>query len=329
MKQTLPNRRLRLAYFGTPDIAKTVLAALLDAGQDDVVLVVSQPDRPKGRGKKLEPTPVKALAEARGLPVTQPTKLKDGALAAQLRALEVDLAIVVAYGRILPKDTFEAPAAHTWNVHASLLPRHRGASPIQHAILAGDAETGVTLMQLSEGLDEGAMLYARSLPLDGTETSETLTEALAKLGGEALVAGLALAKTEGLEVTPQDEARVTYAGLIDKAEGALDFTRPAAELERRIRAFHPWPGGFVPMPDGPLKILAATVGPDVPDARPGTLTALKPLTVQTGAGTLVITQLQPPGKRPMDAAAFLNGAGRGLTVGTVWSSETAQARMPP
>ncbi|MCA9550797.1 MAG: methionyl-tRNA formyltransferase [Myxococcales bacterium] len=322
MKQQLPQRRLRLAFFGTPDIAKTVLAALLDAGEDDVVLVVSQPDRPKGRGKKLEPTPVKALAEARGIPVTQPTKLRDGALAAQLKALEVDLAIVVAYGRILPVDLFEAPTFHTWNVHASLLPRHRGASPIQHAILTGDAETGVTLMQLSEGMDEGAMLHTRAVPLDGTETTESLTEALAKLGGEALVEGLALAKAEGLEVTPQDEARVTYAPLIDKSAGALDFTRPAAELERRIRAFFPWPGCFVPLSDGPLKILAAQVVGGS-GAAPGTLTALKPLTVETGEGALVITQLQPPGKKPMDAAAYLNGAGRGLVVGTRWSSVTA------
>lgn len=312
----LPDRRLRLAFFGTPDIAKTVLEALLDADEDDVVLVVSQPDRPKGRGKKLEPTPVKALAEARGVPVTQPKKLKDGALAGRLKALGVELSIVVAYGRLMPTDLFEAPTYDTWNVHASLLPRHRGASPIQHAILSGDPETGVCLMLLTEEMDAGDVLYTLRRPLDGTETGGSLTEDLATLGARAAVEGLRRAKAEGLAVTPQDPAQVTYAPLIDKAAGALDFTRPAAELERRIRAFQPWPTCFVRQAGGPLKLLAARVVEGAPEIAPGTVVATKPaLVVQTGSGALAIDRVQPPGKRAMGASAFLNGAGRNIEIG--------------
>lgn len=312
----LPDTRLRIAFFGTPDIARVMLEHLLDADQDDVVLVISQPDRPKGRGKKLEPTPVKALAESRGLPVTQPTKLRDGALTQRLKDLGVQLGIVVAYGRLLPNDLFQAPTFDTWNVHASLLPRHRGASPIQHAILAGDTETGATLMMLSEAMDEGHMLLKATRPLDGTETGGSLTEDLGPLGGALLVDGLRRAKAEGLTVTPQDHGAATYAPLIDKQAGALDFSQPAVELERRIRAFQPWPTCFVPGPQGPLKVLQATVGMGEAGATPGTVLATKPsLVVQCGEGSLTIDQVQPPGKRPMDSAAYLNGAGRQIQIG--------------
>lgn len=311
----LPNDRLRIAFFGTPDIARVMLEQLLDADENDVVLVVSQPDRPKGRGKKLVPTPVKALAEARGIPVTQPLKLRDGVLTQTLIDLGVQLSVVVAYGRILPNDLFEAPAFDTWNVHASLLPEHRGASPIQHAILSGDAETGVTLMMLSEAMDEGHMLLKRIRVLDGTETSGGLSEDLARIGGELLVDGLRQAKSEGLTVTPQDASAATYAHLIKKSEGALDFNRPAAELERRIRGFQPWPTCFVRGSAGPLKVLSATVLPGEAKV-PGTVLALKPsLQVQCAEGALAIDRLQPPGKKPMDSAAFLNGAGRNIQIG--------------
>ena len=195
------------------------MAKVLEAGEDDVVLVVSQPDRPKGRGQKIEPTPVKAEAEAHGIPVIQPTKLKDGVVAEQLRGLDLDLAIVVAYGRILPKAVFEAPMANSWNVHASLLPRHRGASPIQHAILAGDPETGVDLMMVGEGLDEGDVLLERRLPLHGNETTGTLTPALAELGAQALVDGLRLAKTEGLLRKPRHPTQVPYSPRLEKHYG--------------------------------------------------------------------------------------------------------------
>lgn len=316
----LPQNRLRIAFFGTPDIARVMLEQLLDADEDDVVLVVSQPDRPKGRGKKLVPTPVKALAESRGVPVTQPKKLRDGVLTQQLRDLEVQLAVVVAYGRILPTDLFEAPTFDTWNVHASLLPRHRGASPIQHAILCGDAQTGVTLMMLSEAMDEGHMLLKKTRPLDGTETGGSLTEDLGPIGGALLVEGLRRAKSEGLTVTPQDEDEVTYASLIDKKAGALDFNEPADVLERRIRAYQPWPTCFVPTAAGPLKILQARVVASDDEQAPGTVLSTKPdLLVRCATGALAIDRVQPPGKKPMPTAAFLNGAGRQIQIGKALS----------
>lgn len=314
----LPERRLRLAYFGTPEIAEVMLRHVLDAGADDVVLAVSQPDRPKGRGKKVEPTPVKALAESRGIEVLQPLKLKDGVLAARLRELQLDLAIVVAYGRILPEDVFAAPTFGTWNAHASILPRHRGASPIQHAILAGDAQTGVTLMQLTAGLDEGPMLLEWRRDLDGSETAGSLTRDLAELGGRLLVAGLARAKQSGLPVVPQDGARATFAPILEKNDGALDFTRPAAELARRARGLDPWPGTFVPLADGqPLKLVRVRAEPAGPsDVLPGQVSTLTPeLRVRTGAGDLALLELQPPGKRPMGSPDFLRGAGRHLAIG--------------
>ncbi|MEQ8571015.1 MAG: methionyl-tRNA formyltransferase [Deltaproteobacteria bacterium] len=305
-----------MAFFGTPDIASTMLERLLDAAEDHVALVVCQPDRPKGRGKKLVAPPVKALAEARGIEVVQPRKLRDGVLASQLLEQSIDLAIVVAYGRILPVDVFEAPTFATWNVHASLLPRHRGASPIQHAILSGDEETGVTLMQLSEGMDEGPMLLKRSIVI-GERTGGELFDALASLGAETLVEGLALVKRDGLEIVPQPDEGVTYAPMIDKKDGLLDFAGSADALVRRVRAFDPWPGTFVRDAKGqPLKITAARAV-DATGA-PGTVVSLKPLVVATSDGGVEIVAIQPPGKKSMPAAAYLNGAGRSLEIGAAF-----------
>lgn len=319
MRAQLPDRRLRLAFFGTPELARTILDALITAGEDDVVLVVSQPDRPKGRGKILEPTPTKQLAEARGIPVVQPLKMRDGVLTQRLQDDRIDLAVVAAFGRILPQEMLDAPAHGCWNVHASILPRFRGASPIQHAVLEGDAETGVTLMQMTLGLDEGPMLLLRTLPLDARETTRSLTDKLAALGGAITLDGIRQAKREGLEVTPQDDARMTLAPLIAKEAGHLDLTQPAVALERRIRALDPWPGTWVVLDGGePLKILDATVGPSSPDARLGQITGLgATIDVQTGAGTLHVAMVQPAGKKPMSAADFLRGSGRGLVRGQV------------
>ncbi|MEM7676414.1 MAG: methionyl-tRNA formyltransferase [Myxococcota bacterium] len=314
----MPDRRLRLAFFGTPQIAQTVLNGLIAANTDDIALVVSQPDRPTGRGKKLEATPVKALAVQHGLPVAQPKKLRDGALAAQLRELEIDLAIVVAYGRILPVDVFEAPRHHTWNVHASLLPLLRGASPIQHAILEGHAETGVTLMQLSEGMDEGHMLLKRSLRIEPQDTGGRLTERLAELGAAAAVGGLALAKTEGLSVEPQPHEQATYAGMLQKKDGHLDFSASTDEIDRRVRALDPWPGTFVLNHQGqPLKIRrVARVSKTVEtSAKPGCIVSIDPLWIRTGDGIIAIEDVQPPGKRSMSSSDFIRGAGRHLKVG--------------
>jgi methionyl-tRNA formyltransferase len=325
----LPERALRLAFFGTPEIARTILERLLAAKTDEVVLVVCQPDRPKGRGKKVEHPPVKELALSRGLEVLQPERLKDGELAAKMRGAKLDLAIVVAYGRILPEDVFAAPAFGTWNVHASLLPKHRGASPIQHAILAGDSETGVTLMQMTAGLDEGPMLLQKRIALSGDETAGSLTEALAKLGAEALIEGLIRAKRDGLALTPQDPALATFAPLLEKANGEIHWHDPADAIARRVRAFSPWPGAFVLQRDGqPLRIVRARVFPPPGsqisppatfDQSAGTVViAGDTLQVGTAAGLLQILELQPPGKRPMSAPEFLRGAGRHLRVGSLF-----------
>jgi methionyl-tRNA formyltransferase len=295
-----------------------------------VVLVVCQPDRPKGRGKALEAPPVKSAAIAHGIEVLQPLKLKDGVLAERMKQADLDLAIVVAYGRILPRDIFGAPRFGTWNVHASLLPRHRGASPIQHAILAGDTETGVTLMELTEGLDEGPMLARRSLPLTGEETGGSLTEALARLGAGLLVEELLRAKRSGLEATPQGASAATYAPLLEKADGRVDFNLPAAVIARRVRALSPWPSAFVLLSHGqPLKILRAKARPgDLgssaergarPSPKPGRVVALAPeLALETADGVLDVIELQPPGKKPMTAAEWLRGAGRALKPGSLF-----------
>lgn len=296
-----------------------MLERLLDEGVDPVIRVYAQPDRPKGRGRKVISPPTKILAEARGVPVCQPTKLRDGTVAAQLKDEAIDLAVVVAYGRILPPAVFEAPTLDTWNVHASLLPAYRGASPIQHAILHGLSTTGVTLMQLREGLDEGPMLLNRSLDIGETETSGQLTERLAELGATALVDGLRLAKTEGLEVRPQDEDEVSFAPLIDKKDGQLDLDAPAVELARRVRAFDPWPGTFLSGEAGPTKILSARAVEGSSGAAPGQVINLQPLRIQTGEGALEIERLQAPGRKPVNAGDYVRGAGRHLAVGKSWS----------
>lgn len=311
---------MRLAFFGTPEIAKTILEALIQAGEDDVCLAVCQPDKPKGRGKKLVAPPVKQLAEQHEIPVEQPRKLKDGVLAERMNALTLDLAIVVAYGRILPIAVFEAPTANTWNIHASLLPKLRGASPIQHAILQGDPKTGITLMELSEGLDEGAMLLKKERALSGNETGGSLTESLAGLGAETLLEGLRKAKTDGLIRIEQPHDQATYAPILKKSDGALDFSRTAQALEQQVRAFNPWPGTFVPLSKGPLKIQEAQVveAPQDPPAssEPGHVAALgHTMLIACGKGFLDLKTVQPPGKRPMPTADFLRGAGRNIRIG--------------
>ncbi len=297
-----------------------MLDGILRADEDDVVLVISQPDRPKGRGKKLEPTPVKALALDHGVEVEQPTKLRDGTVAARLDDLDLDLSIVVAYGRILPRAVFEAPRFDTWNVHASLLPRWRGASPIQRSIEHGDHQTGVTLMQLAEAMDEGDMLLKRTTDIRPDDTGGSLTERLAHLGAQVAVDGLALAKSEGLEVIPQDDEKATYAGLIEKKDGLIDFGRTSAELDCQVRAFDPWPGTFVPLASGqPLKIRRVQIVDDdqsARDAQPGQIIGLEPhLRIKTSDGALDILEVQPPGKRAMSSDDFLRGAGRHLQIG--------------
>ncbi|KXV18839.1 methionyl-tRNA formyltransferase [Acetobacter malorum] len=295
---------MRLIFMGTPDFAVPALHALHAAGHE-IVAVYSQPPRPAGRGKALRASPVQQAAEALGLPVRHPEKLrKNEEEWAAFAALEADAAVVAAYGLILPQVMLDAPRLGCMNIHASLLPRWRGASPIQSSILAGDTESGVTIMQMEAGLDTGPMLLREAVPITAETTATSLHDALSAIGGQLAVRVLA----EHPAPTPQPEDGVTYAPMLTREDGRLDWSQSAAALDLRIRALTPWPGTFTVQADGTvLKIGAATPLPDRKHtATPGT--ALDDaLTIACGDGALRLTRLQKPGRGMMDADAFLRG----------------------
>jgi methionyl-tRNA formyltransferase len=297
---------------GTPDFAVPALNALIEtAGPEtwQVVAVVTQPDRPSGRGKKLTPPPVKERAQAAGLPVLQPEKLRRDVVE-QLAAFQPDLIVVAAFGQILRKRLLNLPPHGCLNIHASLLPRWRGAAPVAAAIKAGDAETGVTLMKMDPGLDTGPMLAKRAIPITPHHTTETLTSALAHLGAELLIEALPAVLAGQLEPQPQDDSQATLASRLQKEEGQIDWSLPAEQIERTIRAFSPWPGTFTPSPRGLIKILEATIAPASIAAgrEPGTLFKHKKQPyVATGSGAVRLITVQPAGKRAMPALAMLNG----------------------
>ncbi|WP_110686545.1 methionyl-tRNA formyltransferase [Salinicola aestuarinus] len=304
---------LRIVFAGTPDFAAESLKALL-ASRHRVVGVYTQPDRPAGRGRKLTPSPVKRLALEHDLPVEQPETLKDADARARLAAFEADVMIVVAYGLLLPQAVLDIPRLGCLNVHASLLPRWRGAAPIQRAIEADDAETGITLMQMDAGLDTGASLMTASTSIDATTTGGSLHDTLAALGGKTLVDGLDALSEGRLTATPQPEAGVTYAAKLSKAEAELDFTRTATELASRIRAFNPWPVAWSRLAGETLRVWFAepesNVASQSPSA-PGTLLtpaedALRIACGETGNDVLRITRLQLPGGKPLTARDLLN-----------------------
>jgi len=297
---------MRIAFLGTPAFAVPSLDALVRAGHE-VVTVVAQPDRPAGRGQELREPATKAWARERGVPVLQPHKIRDGALAAALGARAPDLLVVVAYGRILGDDLLGLTPQGAVNVHASLLPRFRGAAPIQWAVAEGERETGVTIMQMDAGLDTGDILLQRSL-LVGDDDAVALSVRLATLGGEALV--LALRLLEGGQIVPvrQDGGRATLAPVLEKEHGRLDFQLPAARLAARIRGFRPWPGAFTALSGRTLKVHAASVtageglAPGAARARPDGLL------VGCGEGTgLLLREVQLEGKRRGPASEFLKG----------------------
>ncbi len=301
---------MRIAFAGTPEFAATALAALLAAGHA-VPLVLTQPDRPAGRGLKLQPSAVKALALQQGLALAQPRSLRlDGkypqdAVAARsaLQAAGVDLMVVAAYGLILPQWVLDLPPRGCLNIHASVLPRWRGAAPIHRAIEAGDDQTGITLMQMDAGLDTGAMLRVAHEPILAGDTTASLQDRLARLGGAVVVQGLADA---AWRPTPQPAEGVSYAHKIDKAEAAIDWRQPAALIERRVRAFDPFPGASLAWAGETVKLWHARVRPDA-RGEPGQVLVAQDgrLSVACGDVAMDLLQLQRPGGRRIDAAAFL------------------------
>jgi methionyl-tRNA formyltransferase len=297
----------RIVFMGTPAFALPALTALIDT--QTVVGVVTQPDRPAGRGNQLRPSPVKQEAAARGIPVYQPPSLKKVEAAEPLLAWEPDLIVVAAFGQILRPHVLYLPAHGSLNVHASLLPRWRGASPIQHALLAGDAETGISLMQMDEGLDTGPVYIQEALTIAPLDTAATLHDRLAELGGQMLRDHLDEILAGRLTAEPQDDSRATYAPLIQKESGALDWWRSSELLDRQIRAMTPWPGAFTHWRGELLRIVQARpVAGTLPDGQPGlVVTRNDEVIVLTGDGGLRLQQLQLAGKRAMAADAFVRG----------------------
>jgi len=300
--------RLRIVYAGTPDFSVPPLQRLIDAGMPPVA-VLTQPDRPAGRGRKMQDGPVKQTAGAAGIPVYQPASLKDNEAADLVAGLEPDLLIVVAYGLILPADILSIPRHGCWNIHASLLPRWRGAAPIQRAIEAGDRESGVCIMQMDEGLDTGSLIRCEAVPLGARETGGSLHDRLSALGASSLLACVQhLARGEPVESHPQPETGVTYAHKLEKAEARVDWNEPAEILERRIRAFDPWPVAWCMVDEERTRIWQACVIDESHECRPGTIlsTGRQGIDVATGKRVLRLLELQRPGKRRMSAADYLN-----------------------
>lgn len=299
---------LRILFMGTPDFAAATLQALLD-GPDTVVAVVTQPDRPKGRGKKLTPPPVKVLAEEAGLPILQPTKIKTEDFADELSSYAPDVIVVTAYGRILPPSILELAPHGCINVHGSLLPAHRGAAPIQWALINGDKEIGVTIMQMDEGMDTGDMLLTASITPDKDETSGSLFPKLAELGGKTLLKALELLKQEKLTPIPQDNALATIAPMLKKEDGIIDWKKSAAEIHCLIRGLDPWPSAYCFLEGKRFRLFAAEVLHRESDAEPGTLLQAdkRGLLIATGRNCLLVKEVQPEGKKRMTVESFLCG----------------------
>ncbi len=301
-------RPLRILFMGTPDFAVPTLQALL-AGPDTIVGAVCQPDRKKGRGKKLQPPPIKVLAQEKGLPVLQPTSIRTDAFLDEIKALQLDLIVVAAYGKILPGKLLNLPPLGTINVHGSLLPKYRGAAPIQWALINGEQETGVTIMQMDVGMDTGDILLPAKLPITDDDTTGTLFEKIAMLGGKALLEAIGLLKEDKLPPIKQDESLATEAPMLTKEQGHIDWNRPARELHCLIRGLDPWPSAYGFLGDRRFRFFKPQVVHRDGGEKPGTICRAdkEGIVVATGEDALLIREIQPEGKKRMTVQACLCG----------------------
>ncbi|WP_318504710.1 methionyl-tRNA formyltransferase [Photobacterium leiognathi] len=311
------SKPLRIVFAGTPDFAARHLAALLSS-QHDVVAVYTQPDRPAGRGKKLTASPVKAIALENDIPVYQPVSLRNEEAQQELAAIDADIMVVVAYGLLLPQEVLDTPRLGCINVHGSILPRWRGAAPIQRSIWAGDTETGVTIMQMDIGLDTGDMLKVATLPIEATDTSATMYEKLAELGPDALIDCLSDIADGTAVAVKQDDEQANYAKKLSKEEALIDWTMDAAAIERCVRAFNPWPMSYFTVAEQNVKVWQTAVEADNQGKAPGTILSAdkQGILVATGNGALRLISLQPPGKKAMSVADLLNSRREWFEPGT-------------
>ncbi|MFQ5508810.1 MAG: methionyl-tRNA formyltransferase [Leptospirillia bacterium] len=299
---------MRVVFMGTPRMAVPALEALVESDHT-VIAVVTQPDRPKGRGGKVIATPVKAAAGARGIPVLQPEKVRDADFIGKLQALDPEVAVVIAFGQILPQALLDIPKFGCINIHASILPAYRGAAPINWAIANGDTETGLTTMQMDAGMDTGAVYLTHTTSIGPDEDAEELTERLSAMAGPIILETLEKV-AEGMTPTPQDDSRATMAPLMKKGDGRIDWSRPARDVHNRIRAFSPWPGSHTDYAGEPWKVTRARIGESPAlEEPPGRVLRVDgdSILVATGDGTIRILALQTPGKRAMPVRDFLNG----------------------
>ena len=311
---------MRIIFAGTPDFAAIHLQGILDANEHEVIAVYTQPDRPAGRGKKLSPSPVKQLAQDHQLPAYQPLNFKAEHDQQQLAALNADIMVVVAYGLLLPTVILNAPRLGCINVHGSLLPRWRGAAPIQRAIEAGDGETGIVIMQMDEGLDTGDMLLTARCDITAEDTSTTLFDKLAVLGVPTLNQALNKIAAGTINATPQDDSQSNYAKKISKAEAAIDWRLPAQEIHRKIRAFNPFPIATTDLGDQRIKIWQAAIGNQQGDEQQGEAGSIiqsdkKSITVACGEGSLQLQKIQLPGGKVLDIPAVMNSKADWFAVG--------------
>ncbi len=298
----------RIIFMGTPDFSVPALQGLID-GPDQVVAVVTQPDRPRGRGKKLSPPPVKVTAQAAAIPVLQPTQIKTAEFADELRSYEPDLIVVAAYGRILPASILDLPPYGCINIHGSLLPRHRGAAPIQWAILAGDKEAGVTIMEMDVGMDTGAMLLPAAIPIEDDDTAGSLFAKLSSLGATTLLKALELLHQNSLPPVEQDHSLATEAPPLKKEDGAIDWNRSAWQIHCLIRGMDPWPTAFSFLNGKRFRFFAPQLSEQDTDLEPGSIIAAdrNGLLLATGDKALLVREIQPEGKKRMTVEAYLCG----------------------